>query len=136
MAGRRTKSRPYTLSNKELTIVYANVRGFHTNIGEFTHSAINRHRADIVFVCETFLDDSVPQTYVRVQGYSLLVRKDRSTQGGGIAFCYKDTVNVQVVEPPVPVPRELEILTLKVTDSDSKGVMVVGCYRPPRRAQQ
>ncbi|XP_045137187.1 uncharacterized protein LOC123519749 [Portunus trituberculatus] len=131
MAGRHTKSRPYMLPNNELTIVSANVRGFHTNIGELTHSAINRHRADIVFVCETFLDDSVPQTYARVRGYSPWVRKDRSTQGGGMAFCYKDTVNVQVVEPPVPVPRELEFLTLKVTDRDSKGVLVVGCYRPP-----
>jgi len=117
--------------NSELTLVSANVRGFHTNIAELTHSVINRHRADVVFVCETFLDDNVPPSYARIRGYSAWIRKDRSTQGGGVAFCHKETVNAQVVEPPVPVPCELELLTLKITDSDGKGLLCVGCYRPP-----
>ena len=117
--------------NSELAIVSANVRGFHTNIAELTQSVIIKHRADIVFVCETFLDNSVPTSYARIRGYSAWLRKDRSTQGGGVAFCHKESVNVQVVEPPVPVPSELEILTLKIIDSDGKGILCVGCYRPP-----
>ena len=31
----------------------------------------------------------------------------------------------------MPVPSELEILTLKIIDSDGKGILCVGCYRPP-----
>ena len=117
--------------NSELKIVSANVRGFHTNIAELSHSVITRHRADVVFVCETFLDDNVPPSYARIRGYSAWLRKDRSTQGGGVAFCHKETINAQVVEPPVPVPSELEILTMKIIDSEGKGLLCVGCYRPP-----
>ena len=54
---------------RELRIVSANVRGFHTNVGELTHRFILKNNADLVFVCETFLDDSVPKTYARVKGY-------------------------------------------------------------------
>ena len=45
---------------KDLCIVSANLRGFHTNVGELTHRFILPNNADIVFVCETFLDSSVP----------------------------------------------------------------------------
>ncbi|XP_045104363.1 uncharacterized protein LOC123499894 [Portunus trituberculatus] len=55
----------------------------------------------------------------------------RSTQGGGVAFCHKETLNVQVVEPPTPVPRELELIALKIIDGNGKGLLCVGCYRPP-----
>ncbi|KAK8402306.1 hypothetical protein O3P69_000608 [Scylla paramamosain] len=91
----------------------ANDESFHTNVGELTRSVINKNNVDLVFVCETFLDDKVPSTYARVRGYSTWIRKDRSTQGGGVAFCHKETLNVQVVEPPIPVPRELELIALK-----------------------
>ncbi|KAK8372396.1 hypothetical protein O3P69_010909, partial [Scylla paramamosain] len=110
---RSTPRRGYTPTNSELRVVSANLRGFHTNVGELTRSVINKNNVDLVFVCETFLDDKVPSTYACVRGYSTWIRKDRSTQGGGVAFCHKETLNVQVVEPPIPVPRELELIALK-----------------------
>ncbi|KAK8394244.1 hypothetical protein O3P69_006435 [Scylla paramamosain] len=113
----------------------SNVRGFHTNIGELTHSVIIKNNVDLVFVCETFLDSKVPDKYARVKGYSAWVRKDRSTQGGGVAFCYKETVSAQVVEPPTPVPGELELLALKITGSNGKDHVAVLTriqFRTPR----
>ncbi|KAK8392744.1 hypothetical protein O3P69_014879 [Scylla paramamosain] len=77
----------------------------------------------------------VPDNYARVKGYSAWVRKDRSTQGGGVAFCYKETVSGQVVEPPTPVPGELELLALKITDSNGKDHVAVLTriqFRTPR----
>lgn len=121
----------HKVDGSEVRIISANLRGFHTNIGEFTHSMIIKNRADVVFVRETFLDDKVPVNYARVRGYTSWLRKDRTTQGGGVAFCYKETLNVQVIEPLVPVPMELELLTLKITDNNGKGLLCVGCYRPP-----
>ncbi|MPC46456.1 hypothetical protein E2C01_040176 [Portunus trituberculatus] len=76
-----TTWRHHTPVNSELMIVSANVRGFHTNIGEFTHRAITRNKANIVFVCETFLDDNIPPSYARVRNYSAWIRKDCSTWG-------------------------------------------------------
>ena len=109
----------------------ANLRGFHTNVGELTRNVIIKNNVDLVFVCETFLDNTVPCTYARVRGYSTWIRKDRCTQGGGVAFCHKESLNVQVVEPPIPVPRDLELIALKVIDGNGKGLLCVGCYRPP-----
>ena len=54
-------------------------------------------------------------------------RKDCLTLVGGVAFCYKKSLNVQEIETPVPVPRELELLPLKITDNNGKGLLCVGC---------
>ncbi len=48
-----------------------------------------------------------------------------------MAFCYKESLSVRVVEPPMTAPRELELLMLKVTDTHGKGLLCIGCYRPP-----
>ena len=128
-----TSRRCYTPTSSELKVVSANLRGFHTNIGELTHSVIVKNSVDLVFVCETFLDDKVPVTYARVKGYSTWIRKDRFTQGGGIAFCHKESLNVQVVELPLPAPSEIELVALKIIDGNGKGLLCVGCYRPPRQ---
>ncbi|MPC32059.1 hypothetical protein E2C01_025362 [Portunus trituberculatus] len=60
----------------------------------------------------TFLDSNVPANYAQIKGYSAWVRKDRSTQGGGVAFCYKASLNVVVLDTPIPV--ELEAIKLKL----------------------
>ena len=120
MESRRITSLNNKATNSELKIVSANLRGFHTNVGELTHNVIVKNRADVVFVCETFLDNKVPPSYARVRGYSTWHRKDRSTQGGGVAFCFKDTLSVKVVEPSEPVPRDLEFIALKISDKNGK----------------
>ena len=113
MESRHNTSFNNRAANSELKIVSANLRGFHTNVGELTHNVIVKNRADVVFVCETFLDNTVPLSYARVRGYSTWQRKDRSTQGGGVAFCFKDTLSVQVIELSEPVPRDLERRKIK-----------------------
>ncbi|XP_045105871.1 uncharacterized protein LOC123501228 [Portunus trituberculatus] len=82
-------------------------------------------------MCETFLDDNIPPSYARVRGYSPWIRKDRFTRGGGVAFCYKECVNVQVVESPTNMPSDLEMLFWKIIDSVGRSVLCIGCYRPP-----
>ena len=116
-------------AENEIRIVSANLRGFHTNVGELTHRFIRANNADVVFVCETFLDSSVPTNYARIKGYSAWVRKDRSTQGGGVAFCYKASLNAVVLD--TPIPAGLEAVMLKLVGADGRGVLCVGCYRPP-----
>ena len=34
-----------------------------------------------------------------------------------------------MVEPSLPVPKELEVMIVKITDSEKKGLLCVGCYR-------
>ena len=48
-----------------------------------------------------------------------------------VAFCHKETLSAQVVQPPVPVPAKIEMLTLKLSERNGKSILCVGCYRPP-----
>ena len=107
----------------------ANLRGFHTNVGELTHRFVRANNADIVFVSETFLDASVPANYARIKGYTGWIRKDRSTQGGGVAICYKASLSVVVLD--TDIPPELEAVSVKVIGEGNRGTLLVGCYRPP-----
>ncbi|KAK4319484.1 hypothetical protein Pmani_009587 [Petrolisthes manimaculis] len=89
------------LYNSHYPYPQANVRGFHTNVGELTHRFVQANKADIVFVCETFLDNNVTSGYARIKGYSSWVRKDRSTLGGGVALCFKNSLRVVVLDTPI-----------------------------------
>ncbi|KAK3857130.1 hypothetical protein Pcinc_036597 [Petrolisthes cinctipes] len=114
---------------RDLKIVSANVRGFHTNVGELTHRFVQANKANIVFVCETFLDNNVTSGYARIKGYSSWVRKDRSTLGGGVALCFKNSLRVVVLD--TPIPADLEVIIWKVCGDKDVGILCVGCYRPP-----
>ncbi|KAK4324575.1 hypothetical protein Pmani_004786 [Petrolisthes manimaculis] len=114
---------------RDLKIVSANVRGFHTNVGELTHRFVQANKADIVFVCETFLDNNVTSGYARIKGYSSWVRKDRSTLGGGVALCFKNSLRVVVLD--TPIPADLEVIIWNVCGDKDVGILCVGCYRPP-----
>ena len=46
---------------------------------------------DILCLCETFLNDSFSDSEFQLQGYQLF-RKDRKTNGGGIAMYIKDSL--------------------------------------------
>ena len=74
------------MDTANVTILSANVRRFRTNVGELTHSFLLKQRADIVFVVETFLNDSCVTTCDRIHGYSHWTRRDRRDgRDGGIA---------------------------------------------------
>ena len=110
-------------------IITANIRVFHTNVGELTHSFILKHKADVVFVTETKLDESIPGTYSRIPGYSIWHRRDRNSLGGGVALCHKNETRVQILEEVLP--SELEIILFKIYDKFGDATLCLGCYRPP-----
>ena len=98
---------------KHLTIISANLRGFQTNIGDLTHSFILPNKADIVATVETFLNDSIPQNFGRIDGYTNWYRKDRKQDThGGVAVCFRSNIHVQVIDPEMPEPLELSFFKL------------------------
>ncbi|XP_042858570.1 uncharacterized protein LOC122244672 [Penaeus japonicus] len=112
-----------------IKIISANIRGFHTNVGELTHQFVIKNNADIVFVVETFLDDKVAPNYAKIPGFSNWARKDRNTQGGGVALCYRENLQLQIID--CDIPEILEILLFKIIDAQGHGTLCLGCYRPP-----
>ena len=105
--------------NKELCIVSANVRDFHTNVGKLTHKFVLPNKADLVFVSETFLDSNVPANYASIRGYSAWVRKDRSTQGGGVAVYYNSSLGL--VRLDTTIPAGLEMVMIKIFGDGGQG---------------
>ena len=121
-------------STSELRILSANIRGFHTNVGELTHQFITKHKVDIAFVEETFLDGTVSPNYGKIPGYTSWHRKDRHTQGGGVALCFKKNLHIQLID--YPTPDNLEMLIFKYIDRDLGTILCCGCYRPPTQGPQ
>ena len=112
-----------------LQVLSANVRGLLTNIGDYTHSFINQYNADIVVAVETFFNESVPENYGRIKGYSSWCRKDRIERDkGGIAVCFKDNLHVQPLD--VNVPNHMEMLFHKIYLKNSITALLCTCYRP------
>ncbi|KAK4318557.1 hypothetical protein Pmani_010466 [Petrolisthes manimaculis] len=75
------------------------------------------------------MDNKVTSGYARIKGYSSWVRKDRSTLGGGVALCFKNSLRVVVLD--TPIPADLEVIIWKVCGDKDVGILCVGCYRPP-----
>ena len=115
--------------SNDLRVISANIRGFHTNIGELTHQFVLKNEADIVLAGETFLDDKAAPNYAKIPGYSNWIRKDRNARGGGLALCYKIGIQLQVIDEPLP--DNVEMIIFKILDHRNQGVLFCVCYRPP-----
>ena len=119
------------MSSTGLKILSANVRGFRTNIGELTHTALTL-KTDIVVASETFLNDECVTTCDKIPGYCHWVRRDRSTgQGGGVAVCHREGLQLQLLS--VQAPAELEALFFRLLLADKGAILLCAIYRPPRQ---
>ena len=85
-----TKGKKPLHLNHHLTVLSANVRGLHTNLGDLTHNFVLRHHVDIVGVTETCLSGEVEPTFGNIPGYTKWMRKNCEHRvGGDVAACSK-----------------------------------------------
>ena len=71
------------------------------NIDEFRMYALN-HQHEIICVNETWLDNTVNNHEVELNGYDL-VRKDRNRHGGGVAMFIRSMINYKTRTPIISV---------------------------------
>ena len=64
-----------------------------------------------------------------MDGYNIF-RTDRCAKGGGVAIYIKNTFQA-TVQLSKSVPKQFELLILKVESTKSCVISVAGCYRPP-----
>ncbi|KAK3880803.1 hypothetical protein Pcinc_014724 [Petrolisthes cinctipes] len=117
-------------SNRDhLSILSANVRGLQTNIGDLIHSHVIPHSPDVVATVETFLNETIPNNYGLIQGYTRWHRRDR-TRGtfGGVAVCFRKNLSVQPLD--VTFPDHLEMMYFKIWTKRHSSTLLCVCYRP------
>lgn len=68
------------------------------------------------------LDISIPNNNVFCQ--------DRTAKGGGVAIYCRDS-NIELCRLSKSVPKQFELLLLKIHLSRNKSLTVATCYRPP-----
>ena len=78
---------------RELRVMYANVQSLNNKVNELRALAAVES-PDVIALTETWTNESVANEVVHVEGYDMVVRKDRRDtvggRGGGIIVYVKD----------------------------------------------
>lgn len=114
--------------NVNLNFSHFNIGSIFTGFDLFSEFVIDND-LDIVGLSETWLKTSFPNRGVNITDYSL-VRKDRCSRGGGVAFYIKKSIKFKVLECPESTDSLLESLWISVRLCGRK-FCVGTLYRPP-----
>ena len=109
-----------------MLITSLNVRGLLNKYDQVV-KVLYDSNADIMGICESFLDENVEVNEYMIPGYNV-VSKHRNRHGGGVLLYVKETVKFELVE--ANVSTNIESLWIKVkcyTEHVTIGVI----YRPP-----
>ena len=90
---------------------------------------LNEQMPDIFGLCETFLNDKIPDRMLCHKNYTI-ERKDRSGKSGGGIICYVQDDLAYKRRTDLET-QSLEIIWLEIVYSTSKNILVGFLYRPP-----
>jgi hypothetical protein len=108
----------------------ANMRSIVNKINEL-HIIADIEKVEIMALCETWLNTSIPDAFINCNGRYNVYRRDRDSRGGGVcllvskSFC-KDAIPVSLPD----VYKSLEILAVDILKDNVK-TRIVLVYRPP-----
>lgn len=111
-----------------LKIIHLNVRSLLPKIYQI-RIWVRSTGADIVVISETWLNKSISDNDVCIDGFQIY-RVDRLAKGGGIAIYVNTSLHVDLLQAE-SLCKQFELLMLKVEIAKGLHVNVVGCYRPP-----
>ena len=86
------------------------------------------HKYDVICLNETWLDNSVNNHEVDLDGYDLIC-KDRNGHGGGVAMFVCNTVNYKIRSDIMP--ESLETVKIVITKPKAESFLLNTWYRPP-----
>uniref|UniRef100_A0A8L0DUF3 Reverse transcriptase domain-containing protein n=1 Tax=Oncorhynchus mykiss TaxID=8022 RepID=A0A8L0DUF3_ONCMY len=108
--------------------MHVNIRSLLPKFVLFTalaHSA----NPDVLAVSESWLRKTTKNSDILIPNYNIF-RQDRTAKGGGVAIYCKDSLQSSVLLSR-SVPKQFELLLLKIHLSKNKSLTVAACYRPP-----
>ncbi|KAK3085363.1 hypothetical protein FSP39_002164 [Pinctada imbricata] len=113
---------------KGLHFLHLNARSLVNKISELQIIA-SESKAAIISVTESWLDDSVTNVEVNIDGYAIL-RRDRNRAGGGVCVYIRE----DLAFTPVQIDDSNdEILIIQLLLPKSKPIYIGTCYRPPHQ---
>ena len=122
-----------TFTSKGLHFSNLNIRHLVPKLDELRLHLAADNGPDIMGICETFLECSVPDCQLNIQGFNFMC-KDRSEilnkTGGGLVLYYKDSINCNR-RSEFEVSK-IETLWSEFTLPNSRSFLVCTVYRPPR----
>ena len=83
-------------------------------------------------VSETFMNDSIPSSFVNIPGYNF-ERKDRGSAEGGVGFFVKN--NIVYRRRNDLQTQDTELLCLEIMSQNFKSIIICVLYRPPNSSK-
>jgi hypothetical protein len=84
---------------------------------------------DVLAVSESWLRKATKNSEISIPNYNTF-RQDRTAKGGGVAIYCRDSLQSSVILSK-SMPKQFELLILKINLSRNKSLTVAACYRPP-----
>ena len=89
-----------------------------------------KDKIDLLVVTETKLEESFPSTQFSIDGFSKLVRLDRTSQGGGIIIFIRENISHKVLEK-MSSDTDDDSIFMEITLRNSK-LLLIACYNPEK----
>ena len=87
-----------------------------------------KFKFDIITLCETWLNDTISDNEIGLDGYDL-IRKDRNRSGGGVVMYIRNMISYKVRSDIMP--DTLETITIEVAKYRAKPFFINTWYRAP-----
>ena len=83
---------------------------------------------DILTISETQIDSTISDSEIHINGYTI-IRKDRTKNGGGIAFYIKNTLSYSDRNDLIPDSENLEIVCVEINKRYCTSFLISNWYR-------
>ena len=117
----------FVLPKKGLRMAHLNVCSLRNKVHDVQNILLD-HNLHILALSETRLDDTIDNSLLHIEGYSIY-RKDRDINKRGVAIYVQSQIPVRVREDFSN--DDLEVIWIQVYLPHMKPIFVGSCYRPP-----
>ena len=120
-------------SNNGLTILYFNARSIRNKLSDL-EILLHTGSYDLLFVSETWLNNSNPSSSIIDTSKFDMIRNDRATHAGGVAVIYNSTFTDNIVLHNVDLSTDIgfELLIFDFYLSSRRFTRFVCLYLPPK----
>ena len=121
-------------TERRLNICHINISSIKRKL-HYVHDLLVTHNLDVLCVTETWLDASIPDSFLAFRGYSL-VRRDRpGRRGGGVLMYIRTSISTTHINAIAPATCDLEVASV-ILEFQRSGLApwrlpVICVYRPP-----